>query len=285
MTLAFLDGAFMPIEQARISPLDRGFLFGDGAYEVIPHFDGQPVGFRHHIDRLHASLAAIGIEQDWSHDRWRTLCSALVEGHPAPSVSVYLQVTRGADTKRGHAFPAGIPPTVFAFAFAIPAAPGPDKARVPRFRACTQRDLRWRRCNIKATSLLGNVLHFQHGRRLGCDETILFNADRQLTEASTSNVYAVSQGEVVTPPLSDEVLPGITRRILLDILRTDGSIPVVERPVRLDELFSADEVWLTSSSKEIVPVVEVDGRRIADGGPGDTWLRAQALYSTHKYHY
>ena len=244
----------MPLAEARISPMDRGFLFGDGIYEVIPSFGGKPVGFRHHIERLSAGLRAIGIAVEWTRERWQELCWTLIERHPAVNVGVYLQVSRGMAARRMHAFPENANPTVFAYAFDIPDAPIADKRRVKVYRVSTARDMRWRRCDIKSTSLLGNVLHFQHGFSQGNDETILYNELNWLTEASASNVYAVKNGTVITPPLSHEILPGVTRAILLDILKSSNELSVEERPLSMAEVFAADEVWLSSSSTEIVPV-------------------------------
>jgi D-alanine transaminase len=147
----------------------------------------------------------------------------------------------------------------------------------------TAEDLRWQRCNIKSISLLGNVLHYQQSRAGGHDETILYNYRRELTEASSCNVYVIRNGVAATPLLDEQKLPGITRHMLLDILRNDGRIAVEERVVMLDELFSADEVWLSSSSRDIVPVVAVDGQQVGDGNIGDTWLTAQTLYCAHKF--
>ncbi len=160
-----------------------------------------------------------------------------------------------------------------------------DKALAKKYTASTARDLRWERCQIKSTALLGNVLHFQQGQDQGNDETLLFNADNQLTEASSCNAYIVKDGVVITPPLDNQLLPGITRHILLDILRRDGGIAVEERIVSMDEVRNADEVWITSSSKEIGAVVEIDGEPVSNGEVGDIWLAAQTLYSAEKYNY
>ena len=184
MSIAFLDGSYMPIEQAKISPLDRGFLFGDGIYEVVPSYAGKMVGFAPHVLRMKSGLEAIGIKLDWSMDDWSELCQRLIAENGAGNLGIYLHVSRGADNKRHHAFPENIAPTVFAFTFEIAAAPVADKAKVKPYKVSTTRDLRWERCHIKSTALLGNVLHFQQGYEQGNDETLLFNADNQLTEAS-----------------------------------------------------------------------------------------------------
>jgi D-alanine transaminase len=285
MSIAFLDGNYMPIEQVKISPLDRGFLFGDGIYEVVPSYAGKMVGFAPHIARMKSGLEAIGIQLNWSTDDWMELCNRLIAENGAGNLGLYLHVTRGTDSKRFHAFPENIAPTVFAFSFEIAPAPIADKRKVKAKKASTTRDLRWDRCQIKSTALLGNVLHFQHGYEQGSDETLLFNADNQLTEASACNVFIVKDGTVITPLLDNQKLPGITRQIVLDVLRNDGQIAVEERIVTMEEVSNADEVWITSSSKEIAPITEIDGKPVGDGTIGDIWLAAQTLYSAAKFDY
>jgi len=285
MSIAFLDGNYMPIEQVKISPLDRGFLFGDGIYEVVPSYAGKMVGFAPHIARMKSGLEAIGIQLNWSTDDWMELCNRLIAKNDAGNLGIYLHVTRGTDTKRFHAFPENVAPTVFAFTFEIAPAPIADKTLVKAKKASTSRDLRWERCQIKSTALLGNVLHFQHGYEQGSDETLLFNADNQLTEASACNVFIVKDGTVITPLLDNQKLPGITRQIVLDVLRNDGQIAVEERIVTMEEVSNADEVWITSSSKEIAPITEIDGKPVGDGTIGDIWLAAQTLYSAAKFDY
>lgn len=285
MSIVFLNGAYLPMAEAKISPMDRGFLFGDGIYEVIPSYGGQMVGFIPHIDRMNNGMAAIGLNFGWSHEQWRAVCDQLMEQNGCGNLGLYLHVSRGADTKRFHAYPENIEPTVFAFAFEIPPAPIADKTKVTVYKVAISRDLRWERCHIKSTALLGNVMHFQQGYEQGANETLLFNERNELTEASACNAYIVKDGVVVTPPLDHQILPGITRYMLLDLLRKEGSIPVEERVVTMDEVLDADEVWVSSSSKEIVPVVEVDGKPVGKGEIGDVWLAAQTIYSAGKMNY
>lgn len=283
MDTVYLNGDYMPPEQARISPMDRGFLFGDGIYEVIPSYNGRLVGFGPHMQRMQNGLDAIEIDLHIEIEAWRQIAQQLIERNGGGNLALYFHVSRGADKKREHAYPLGIAPTIFAFAYEIPPAPVPDKRAVVPFTVSTAEDLRWRRCNIKSTALLGNVMHYQHGKASGNAETVLYNELGEITEAASCNVFIASGGVVATPSLDHQKLPGITRQILLEILRRDGSIPVQERVVTLDELRSADEVWLTSSSKELTPVIAVDGAPVGDGCVGDTWLAAQTLYSAHKF--
>ena len=285
MNTVFLNGTYQPKEEAKISPMDRGFLFGDSVYELIPSYEGSMVGFALHIGRMNAGMAATGIGLRWSEDDWRRLCEELVSKNGGGNLGIYLQVSRGEDTKRYHAFPDGVEPTVFGFVIAIPEPQVADKKLAKIGRVATAQDYRWNRCDIKSTSLLGNVMLFQHGYGNGMSETLLFDTNDELTEASAANAYIVSNGKVITPPLSPHILAGVTRHILLSILREDGSIAVEERAVTREEVLQADEVWISTSTKEIVPVVEIDGKAVGDGEVGDVWLAAQALYSSGKFDY
>ncbi|MCB1855728.1 MAG: aminotransferase class IV [Halieaceae bacterium] len=283
MSTVYLNGQYMPMHEARISPMDRGFLFGDGIYEVVPSYDGRLVGFLPHLERMQQGLDAIEIDLRVDHAVWRTIAEQLIARNGGGNLGIYFHVSRGADTQRNHAYPEGLEPTIYAFAFEIPPAPVADKSAASCYSVATAEDLRWKRCNIKSTALLGNVMHYQYGHARGHKETILYNSEGELTEAAACNVFVVSGGVVATPLLDHQKLPGITRLMLLEILRRHGSIPVEERVVRREELDGADEVWLTSSSKEIAPVVQIDGKPVGNGEVGDVWLAAQRLYSAHKF--
>ncbi len=285
MTIAYLHNEFLPLEEARISPMDRGFLFGDGIYEVIPSHGGKMVGFDAHIKRMRDGLQAIDIALDWSDEQWKSLCERLMDENGGGSLGVYLHVSRGADVRRFHGYPKDVEPTVFAFAFQIAPAPVPDRETASSFSVRTSQDMRWKRCNIKSTALLGNVMHFNQSYEGGNNETILYNDKGEVTEASACNVFIVNDGVIATPHSDFQILPGITRLLLLDILRADGSIPVEERTVSVSELQQADEIWLTSSTKEIAPVVMVDGMAVGDGLVGPIWERAQQLFTEFKYNY
>ncbi len=285
MSIVFLNNAFLPMEQAKISPMDRGFLFGDGIYEVIPSYFGKMVGFTPHIERMQEGLSQIDIKLDWSKQKWREVVEQLIEKNGGGNLGIYLHVSRGTDSKRSHAFPQNLEPTIYAFTFEIAAAINADKTKTKTYKVSATEDLRWKRCHIKSTALLGNILHFQHGFAEGCNETLLFNAKNELTEASSSNVYVVKNGVIATPVLDNQILPGITRMILLDILAKDSTLKVEQRIVTMDEVKNADEIWLTSSSKEVAPVVEFNGNPVGNGEIGDVWLIAQTLYSAGKYNY
>jgi D-alanine transaminase len=283
--VVFLNGQYLPMSEAKISPMDRGFLFGDGIYEVVPSYDAKLVGFGLHIERMQSGLDAIGIQLNMGLADWRDIAQTLIEKNGKGNLGIYLHVSRGADVKRFHAYPDGIHPTVFAYAFEIPAATVADKSLVKQYKVTSTQDLRWKHCQIKSTSLLGNVMHFQQGQDAGGQEIILYNQQDELTEASACNVFIVKNEVVVTPPLDNQLLPGITRKMLLDILRKDGTLQVQERMISMSEVYAADEIWLTSSSKEVAPVVELDGQPVGTGKVGDIWLLAQSLYSANKHSY
>lgn len=283
MSVVYLNGQFMPASEAKISPMDRGFLFGDGIYEVIPSYHGRCIGFSAHIQRLQQGLAALDIHSGLTEQDWRELVQQLLKENGAGNLGIYLHVSRGTDSKRAHAYPKDILPTIFAYCFALPAEPEADHAKAPRYKAVTAVDLRWQRCHIKSTALLGNVMHHQQAAALGLNECILFDEQDVLTEGSSTNVFIVKHGVVITPPLSHKILPGITRQLLLSILRQYSSLPLQERSVSKAELMAADEVWLTSSSKEVAAVVEIDGKVIGTGEPGVVWQQAQSLFRQHKY--
>ena len=214
---------------------------------------------------------------------------AIVHQHDGLAVGRHLDGTEAdslrqhADHARGNRFT--FEPTVFGYAFEIPPPPVPDRDQIHPYTCSTGEDMRWDRCNIKSTSLLGNVLHYNQGHSRGDGEILLFNANDELTECGACNAYIVKDGVVVTPPLDNQILPGITRQVLLSILAADGSIPLEERVVTRDEVLAADEIWISSSSKEVVPVVQLDGKPVGDGKPGPVWEKAAKLYSAGKFDY
>lgn len=285
MSVVYLNDGFMPIEEAKISPLDRGFLFGDGIYEVIPTYQGKAVGLEPHMQRMFDGLAAIGIKSTKTLAEWKVLIEELLQANEGDYLGVYLQVSRGADVKRYHAYPENVEPTIFAMTTRIKPAIAADASKAKGFSVSTTEDMRWKRCQIKSTALLGNVMHFQQGYENGSDEILLYNENNFLTEASSSNVFIVKGGVVITPIADNQILPGITRKLILDILEKDGSIPVEVRNVSMEEVLAADEVWVTSSSKEIAPVTAIDGKVVGDGKVGQVWEAAFKLYTAHKFEY
>lgn len=280
VSIAYFNGEYLPLDQVRISPLDRGFLFGDSVYEVIPSYAGEFFLLPEHLQRLARSLAAIRIPNPFGADEWAALLEDLLarNADPAtPDMGVYLQVTRGV-APRDHAFPPETRPTVLAMV--SPIRPLPDTIRAEGVAAVTAEDRRWGHCDIKATTLLANVLNRQDATEQGAVEAILLR-DGQLTEGAASNVFVVLAGRIITPPLDAAVLPGVTRSRVLALGRELG-YPVEERVVRADELGRAEEIWLTSSTREILPVTRLDGRAVGRGAPGPVWQAVHAAYQAAK---
>lgn len=279
MSLVYLNGRFLPIEQACVSVMDRGFLFGDGVYEVIPAYGGHLFRLAAHLDRLDASLAAVRIANPRDRTAWRDLLQTLVDEAGADDHSIYLQVTRGADIKRDHAFPvAEVKPTVFAMASPLRA---PDPVRVEAgASARVMADTRWARCDIKAITLLPNVLLRQAALDAGDDEAILVR-DGEVLEGSASSLFIVTDGVLVTPPKSAMLLPGVTRDLVLSLAERHG-LPWAERPVSEQALRTADEIWLTSSTREVMAVTRLDGELVGAGRPGPIWRRMADWYQACK---
>ncbi len=282
--IVYLNGEYMAAEQATISPLDRGFLFGDGIYDVTPSYGGRMVGLQLHLERMKNGLQSIGIDNPLSDKQWRDIAINLSEKNGGENLGIYFQVSRGNEGRRFHGFPANTKPTVLGMAIELAPHPEvPDRKTKTGLRVVSSEDLRWRRCNIKSTALLGNVLHFQESYALDKDETIMYNACGELTEASHSNVFIVMDGVVATPLLDHQLLPGISRHMAIESMRADGKIEVQERVVTMDEVRTADEVWITNSNKHIAPVVELDGQPVGDGLVGPVWEKAMILYEATKY--
>lgn len=285
MSISYLNGDYTPLEEARISPLDRGFLFGDGIYEVIPYYQGKSVGLMPHIERMINGLAAIEIKCTKTADEWKALLDDLVAKNSdmGENLGVYVHISRGTDVKRYHAYPEGVEPTVFAFCFKIKDPEPVDRTKVTQYSLVSTEDLRWQRCHIKSTALLGNVIHFQEGYSSGNDEALLYNANNELTEGSSCNAFIVKDGVISTPIQDNQILPGITRRIILDSLKADGSLKVEERTITMDEVRDADEIWITSSSKEIAPVTKLDDKPVGNGEVGEIWEKAFGIYTASKF--
>lgn len=283
MNQVYLNGTFVDAEQAKISPMDRGFLFGDGIYEVIPTYAGQAVALKLHMQRMQSGLANVGIKYQIDLEQWADIIQRLVSQCDSGSQGVYIHVSRGTDVKRYHAYPENITPTVFAYAFDTPPSQDSTAENLKGFHVTTGQDLRWQRCHIKSTSLLGNVMHFQQGQDAGVDEIILYNEYNEITEAAACNVFIVKNNVIYTPPLSNHLLPGITRRVAIDAIAKYTQFELKECVICLDELLAADEVWITSSSKEIGPVLSVNGIVVGNGKPGKVWVEAQQAYNEHKF--
>ncbi|NOX77145.1 MAG: D-amino acid aminotransferase [Gammaproteobacteria bacterium] len=277
MTTVYLNGKFLPADQACVPVLDRGFIFGDGVYEVIPAYGGTLFRFDEHLQRLQNSLDAVRIPNPLSTAGWRTLLGELIVQNDSDDQSLYLQITRGS-AERDHAMPLNTVPTVFAMS--KPLHPVNQHIREHGVVAITLDDIRWQRCHIKAISLLPNILLRQEALDQGAAEAILIR-DGLANEGAASNLFIVIDGELITPPTGPFLLPGITRDLILELARTNGIVHR-ERNIRRDELQRADEIWLTSSTKEILPVTMLDNTSVASGKPGPLFQRMLALYQNYK---
>ncbi|ADU39671.1 D-amino acid aminotransferase [Variovorax paradoxus] len=273
----YLDGNFVPLRDAKVSVLDRGFIFGDGIYEVIPVYGGQPFCFEEHMARLDRSLAELQIANPLSLAQWRDIAMRLIApGGNAPQ-AVYFQITRGV-APRDHAMIKGLTPTVFVMVNPLP--PVSDAVRAKGVTCVTADDFRWQKAHIKSTSLLGAVLSRQISVEAGAADTVMFRGD-SLSEASSSNVWIVKDGVLIGPPKDNLVLTGI-RYGLLERLCREGGIPFALRRVSRDEVFGADELILSSASKEVLPVVTLDGKTIGNGHPGPIYKSLYAAYQQAK---
>ncbi len=273
----YLDGRFLPLADARVSVLDRGFVFGDGVYELVPAYSWKPFRLDEHLRRLQASLDGIRLANPHSLDAWRARIRELIELQDFPDQSVYIQVTRGV-APRDHAFPPGVPPTVFMFSQALVTATPEQKAA--GVCAVSAVDNRWLRCDLKTIALLANVLLRQQAVDAGCAETVMLR-DGFLTEGAASNIFVVRDGVLMAPPPSTLMLTGITYDVVLELAQAHG-IPTAVRAISEAEVRAADELWMTSSTKEIMPIVKLDGQPVGTGVPGPLALRMDALYQTFK---
>lgn len=271
----YLNGEYVALRDARISPLDRGFLFGDSVYEVLPAFGGRMFLFREHFDRLARSLREIRLENPHSHDDWYGILEQLIARNGGGDMYVYLQVTRGMEYGRNHSFPAVVKPNVFAMASPLPVFT--DAQRAAGLSAITVEDFRWGRCDIKTTSLLANVLMKQQAVDAGTNETLIVR-DGEVLEGSSTSVFVVSGGVLITPPNSHRILPGTTRDAALSL--ANGVMPVEVRSICVEELRAADEVWISAATRDVLPVTLVDGAPIGTGRPGPAWIRLSESFKT-----
>ncbi len=275
---AFLNGQFLPLSEARISPMDRGFLYSDGVYEVIPVYSRFPFRIDEHLSRLQHSLDGIRLPNPHTNEEWRTIILRLIDETEFDDQLLYIQVTRGADIKRDPCFPKGVPQTIFLFTAPLV---GPTAAlREHGVAAITAPDIRWSRCDLKTLALLPNVLTRQLSADAGCAETIMFR-NGYLTEGSSTNVFVVKDGAILTPPQDNLILPGVTSNVVLELAAAHHA-PLEVRPVSETELRNADELWLTSSTKEVLGVVTLDGRPVGHGDtagrPGPVTRRMHAWF-------
>ena len=275
--LVYLNGQYLPLNEAKVSVLDRGFIFGDGVYEVIPSYGSKALRFEHHMQRLQNSLDAIRIENPLSNTQWLEIIEKLIETTDSEDQYIYLHVTRGV-ASRDHRFPDKTEPTVFVMCNVLNAVDA--ELLKTGVAAVTLDDIRWQYCNIKAIALLPNILLRQQAVDKGAAEAILIR-DGNVTEGAASNVFIVSNGVIKTPPKDNKLLPGITRDLVVELARTHA-MPIEEAIIAEKEFFDASEIWLTSSTKEILPVTKINDQQVADGKPGPVWHDMNQKYQEYK---
>ena len=278
--LVYLNGTYLRQQDATISIFDRGFLFGDSVYEVIPVYNGHPFRLDEHLQRLDYSLSAIRLKNCFSHKEWSDIMTRVIDLNGRGYQSLYLQVTRGVAATRDHTFPEGTPPTVLVVSTAV-SPPSAQYIEQPKTLAaiCID-DFRWARCDIKSTSLLANVLLRQQAIEAQADEAILLR-NGELTEGSASNIFMVKDGIVHTAPKSHYLLGGITRDLLIELM-AQHHIECRQTQVSEDALRNADEIWLSSSSRELAPITRLDGQAVGTGQAGPLWKQVAALFFAYK---
>ena len=275
----YLNGEYLPISEAQISTQDRGFLFGDGVYEVIPVYSKKMFYFEEHLQRLKNSLAAVNITNPHTDEQWLNLLTELIELHNWDDQFLYLQVTRGVQLQRDHMPADDLTPTVYAYT--NPLKPVANDIIENGIKVITLEDIRWLRCDVKAITLLPNVMMKLAAKEQGAQDAILVDANGHINEGTASNVFMVKNGLLITPPNSQKILPGITR-FVLEKLAKEHHIIVVEKEITENELTEADEIWLSSSTKEALPVCTLNGQAVGTGKPGELWLKMRAIYQAHK---
>ena len=271
---AYLNGAILPIDKANISALDRGFVLGDGVYEVIPVYYKKLFHLEAHIERLNLSLKGIRMEPPLTLTEWRTILETIIEKNKEEHQYIYLQVTRGVDVVRNHSFPSHNTPTVFATSFAKPMLPKAEQAKGVKIMAVT--DIRWKNCHIKTIARVAYVLMYQAAVDAGFDEAIIFNNGYAL-ECSTSNFFIIRHGVVITPPKSQQILSGITRDCIIS-LAEKNKIPYRQAKITERDVTKADEVWITSSTRGIHPVINYNGDPVGKGKAGPVWEKMWDLF-------
>lgn len=275
----YLNGEFKPMSESQISTQDRGFLFGDGVYEVIPVYQRTLFCFEEHLQRLKNSLQATGILNPHTDDEWRQLLQTLVKMHDWPDQYLYLQVTRGIQMQRDHLPADCLQPTVYAYT--NPLNPVADSIIENGIKVITLEDIRWLRCDIKAITLLPNVMMKQAAKQHGVDDAILMTREGYVAEGTASNAFIVKDNTLITPPKSQQILPGITRMVIESLAKT-YPITLHERQIQQSELETADEIWLTSSTKEALPVTQLNGKEVGTGKPGAVWQTMRHIFQQHK---
>ena len=274
MSIVFLNGEFLNKNEASVSVLDRGFIFADGVYEVMPVYNSRLFRFQEHMQRLQISLDLIHITNPHSIIEWQEILKNIISKNPGKNQSIYLQVTRGV-AERDHVFDENMTPTVFVMSREL--IDNPAKQGIA---AITHEDTRWKYCNIKSIALLPGVLLRYEAHQQQAKEAIL-HRDGYITEGAASNVFVINDGVIYTPPKDNKILPGITRDLVVEIAR-EHNLSLEEDNIPMNGLAAADEIWVTSSTQEILPVTKLDGEKVGTGEPGPVWKKMNQLYQEFK---
>lgn len=275
--ICYLNGDYLPLDHASVPVLDRGFIFGDGIYEVIPVYAGKPFRLFHHLERLNNSLQAIRLNNPLTDDEWEVIIQQVINRNGDGDQSVYLQVTRGV-AKRDHGFPGDVQPTIFIMS--NPFKPVEPELLQKGVAAITLDDIRWQYCHIKSIALLPNILLRQQALEAGAAEAILLR-DNEVTEGAASNVFIVLDGKILTPPKDECLLPGITRDLVVELAQSNR-LDWEERAISRNELLRAEEIWVTSSTREILPVTRLNEQPVGNGKPGPVWHKMYTIYQDYK---
>ena len=275
----YLNGEYLPMTESQISTQDRGFLFGDGVYEVIPVYKKQLFYFDEHLQRLKNSLNSVSIPNPHTDAEWLSILHNLIGKHDWQDQFIYLQVTRGIQMQRDHLPADCLTPTVYAYTNPLKAVA--DEVIENGIKVVTLEDIRWLRCDIKAITLLPNVMMKLAAKQQDADDAILITREGFVAEGTASNTFAVKNNTLITPPNGQKILPGITR-LVIEKLAQQHHIQLEERELSIEELQNADEIWLTSSTKEAIPVCELNGKAVGNGKPGQVWHKMREIYQQHK---
>ena len=275
----YLNGEYLPMMESQISTQDRGFLFGDGVYEVIPVYAKKLFCFTEHLQRLKNSLKATSISNPHTDNEWQKILQTLVNQHEWQDQFIYLQVTRGVQMQRDHMPADCLTPTVYAYT--NPLKPVADEIKKNGIKVVTLDDIRWLRCDVKAITLLPNVMLKLAAKSHGADDAILITKKGYVSEGTASNAFIVKENTLITPPNGQKILPGITR-LVLERLAKEHHIEWYERQITETELLNANEIWLSSSTKEALPVCYLNGQAIGSGKPGPLWQKMHQIYQNHK---
>jgi len=274
--IVYLNGEYVNAADAKVSVFDRGFLFGDGVYEVIPVYHSSAFRLEAHLQRLNDSLNAIKLPLSFCDSTWHSLIEQVINKNSGGHLSIYIQVTRGNENKRNHIADKDTSPTVF-----ISASPlDTNIAVLTPIQVTLLADIRWQQCFIKSTALLGNIILKQQAASLGYDEAIL-HRDKVITEGTTTNIFMVKDNVIYTPEKNHFILAGITRELIIELAES-ASIKVIQQSITVTDLLHADEVWLSSSSREISPVTQIDDKIIAKGSIGPMASKMHQLFQAFK---